>query len=460
MNRIFYIILLLLLLVTGGVLAWQWNIYSENKSDSDFRIIQANETIDIAVTDQAIEINHGIAGLPAGNYVIQNSKDTKVTCQKESKNCQITSNDQLKTNGGTIQLTYQLKKPKASAYVLKNWAVSIKDVNMTQTHVELTHYGKNIGIWAAGATLVGQTKKENISYFVFTGNDGAFPLYYQNKALTKDEKNGFTVYGDSNHAVMKAAEKYEVEPPFTFIISNKVDSFTSTYLLIRPNKEYIVQVLSNRFYNKNYPFKKQEETWLQSLIATYVLDEKAAGKPKKLMTELESDLSKEQLDQFISLLKKNRGHNFSAQYLDTLLSEAAGMDSDYFIRNKSEKSTLRPLYFINQATWYDDNGEETDIESITLDSKRYYSLTQVAQQLGFKMERISSTHLFLSDGSRSFRLYPGKPTFLYNEKAYSIKGELLKEFNNEFYISEDYMLKVFSVFVREKDNELQLLSLH
>lgn len=460
MNRIFFIILLLLLLVTGGVLAWQWNIYSENKSDSDFRTIQATETIDMTVTSKAIEINHMIEGLPAGNYVIQNSKNTKVTCQKESKACQSINKDALKTNGGTIQLIYQLKKPKASAYVLNDWALSIKDVSMTQTHVELTHYGKNIGIWAAGATLVGQTKKENISYSVFTGSDGAFPLYYQSKALTKAENNGFTVYGDTNQTVMKAAERYEVEPPFTLIISNEMKSFTSKFMLIRSNKEYMVQVLSNRFYNKNYPIKKQEEQWLQSLIGAYVLDEKVTGKPKKLMTELEKDLSEEKLEQFTSLLKKNRGQNFSSRYLDTLLSEAAGMNTDYFSRNKSKKSALSPLYFINQATWYDENGEGKDIESITLDSKRYYSLPQVAEQLGFKMERVSPTHLFLSDGSRSFRLYPGKTTFLYNEKVYSIKGELLKEFNNEFYISEDYMLKVFSVFVREKDNELQLFSLN
>lgn len=457
MNRIFYIILLLLLLVTGGVLAWQWNIYSESKSDSNFRTIQASETIDISVKGQMIEINHEIVGLPAGDYTIQNSKDKKVSCL--SKNGQITNKDQLKTNGGTIKLTYQVKKPKASAFVLKNWAVNIKDVNMNHTHVELTHYGKNPGTWAAGATLVGQTKKENISFFVFTGNDGLFPLFYQNKALTKTENNGFTVYGDSNHIVMKAAEKYEVDPPFTFIISNKVDSFTSKFMLIRSNKEDMVQVLSNRFFNKNYPFGKQKEKWLQSLIGSFVLGEKGSGKPDKLMNELKNELSQEQFEQFKLLLKRNRGHHFSASYLDTLLSEAAGMDTDYFTRNKSENSAVSPLYFINQAKWYNDNGESTDITSITLDSKRYYSLTEVAKQLGFKTERISSTHLFLTNGSSSFRLYPGKTTFLYNEKAYSTKGELLKEFNNEYYISEEYMLKVFSVFVREKDNELQLISL-
>ena len=93
-----------------------------------------------------------------------------------------------------------------------------------------------------------------------------------------------------------------------------------------------------------------------------------------------------------------------------------------------------------------------------MNSKRYYSLTQVTEHLGFKMEQISSTHIYLTDGSSSFRLYPGETTFLYNDKAYSIKGELLKELNNEFYISEEYMLKIFNIFVREQDNELQLIS--
>ena len=43
-----------------------------------------------------------------------------------------------------------------------------------------------------------------------------------------------------------------------------------------------------------------------------------------------------------------------------------------------------------------------------------------------------------------------KRTFLYNEKAYSIKGELLKELNNQFYISEEYMLKILIFLFESK----------
>ena len=116
------------------------------------------------------------------------------------------------------------------------------------------------------------------------------------KGLKKVENNGFTVYGDSANTVIKAAIKYEVKSPFTFIISNKVASFTSQFLLIRSNEENMVQVLSNRFYNKNYPFKNKKEKWLQSLIGAYVLDEKVEGKLKKLMVELSKQLSKEEQD--------------------------------------------------------------------------------------------------------------------------------------------------------------------
>ena len=58
---------------------------------------------------------------------------------------------------------------------------------------------------------------------------------------------------------------------------------------------------------------------------------KIEGKTKKLMMELSKQLSQEQQDQFTSLLKENRGHEFSASDLDKLLSETTGMKSDYFI---------------------------------------------------------------------------------------------------------------------------------
>lgn len=458
MNRIFFTLLLLLLLVTGGVLMWQWNIYKENSTD--VQTFESNETISMSVTDHKIEIIHEIRGLPAGNYVLQNINKKQISCQEDKKSCNLSNKAMLKTAGGTIKLTYSLKKSKASAFILYNWAVQIKDVNINQTQVEITHYGKNTGIWAAGANIVGQTRKENISYFVFVGNNGVFPLYYQNKGLKKTENNGFTVYGDLSNTVIKAAKQYEVKPPFTFIISNKVDSFTSESLLIRSNKEKMMQVFSSRFYNKNYPITNKEEKWLQSLIGAYVLDEKVEGKTKKLMIELSKQLSSEQREQFISLLNKNQGHDFSSTYLDALLSEATGMRSNYFDRNKSENRPVSPLYFMNNAKWIDSNGAGSDVESITMNSKRYYSLKQVANYLGFKMVKISNRQIYLTDGSKSYRLYPGESTFLYNDKVYSIKGELLKVLNHKPYISEEYLMKIFNTFVREQDNEFQLISLN
>src|SRR4051794_18623424 len=122
-----------------------------------------------------------------------------------------------------------------------------------------------------------------------------------------------------------------------------------------------------------------------------------------MMTELSKQLSDEQQVAFTSLIKQNHGHAFSAMYLDTLLSKVTGMKSDYFTRNKSENRSLSPLYFMNNAKWYDEKGQGSHIESITMNFNRYYSFTQVAKHLGFTIEPISDTHLYLTDGSRSFR---------------------------------------------------------
>lgn len=459
-NRIFFTLLLLLLLITGGVLTWQWNVFSDKTSDSNSSTYKASETIRMTITNQNIEINHEISGLPAGSYSLQNLKSKQISCQENKKDCMISGKGQIKANGGNIQLTYSLKKSKASAYVLNKWAIELQGVKMSKTRVEITHYGKNTGIWAASAHIVGQTKKENISYFVFEGNEGIFPLYFQNKELKKVEYKGFMVYGDSSKTVIQAAKRYEVKTPFTFIITNKISSFTSKYLLIRPSKGHIVDVLSGRYYHTNYHFKNKKEKWLQSLIGAYVLDEKIEGKSKKMMTELTKQLSGEQLVAFTSLLKEKRGQEFSTNELDKLLSDVTGLKSDYFYRNKSENRPLSPLYFINNVKWYDQKGVGSEVESITMNSKRYFSFTQVTRNLGFTTVPISDSQIYLTDGTRSFRLYPGESTFLYNGKAYSIKGELLMELNNKFYIGEEYLLKIFNIMVREKDNELQLVSLN
>lgn len=461
MHRIFITILLLLLVVTGGVLFWQWNIYSE-KSAGLNQNSKANEIIHMEINDHTIKIIHEISGLPAKSYHLVNPKKSKVSCQEGKQDCKLLGkqNPMIKTKGGTIQLSYTLHRPIVSAYVLDKWAIELGGVDMTKTRVEITHYGKKVGVWAAGAHLVGQTKKENISYFVFEGTEGVFPLYYQNKTLKQVEADGVTVYGELSNAVFKAVKQYEVKKPCTLIVSNKVSPYSSEHLLIGRSKDKITQVLANRYYNKNYPFKEKSEKWLQSLIGAYVLGEQVEGKSKLMIAELSKQLTAEQQATFVDLVKTNQGNEFSAALLDKWLTKVTGLKTNYFKSNKIEKAKLSSLVFINNVKWYDKKGNSSDVESVTLNSKRYYLLKQIATNLGFQYEIISDNHIYLTNGKKTFRFFPGEKTFLYNETAYSTNGELLKKMNNKFYISEEYLFKIFSVMVREQDHELQLISLN
>jgi hypothetical protein len=323
--------------------------------------------------------------------------------------------------------------------------------------VEVTHNGKNAGVWAAGATLVGQANKDTLSYFVFEGNEGIFPLFFQKQSLKRVEKNGIVVYGTPSHTLIQTVETYEVEAPRTFIITNNVPPFSSENLWIGRSPATMAKALSEQEMVKKYPFQKKEEKWLHSFIAAYVLGDKAEGKARALIAELENKLTTKQLAAFKEALKKEQGHEFSAAFMDEVLSRITDRKTPYFENNKVKKRKLISLYFVNNAKWIDKDGERS-VESITMNNTRYYLLTDITENLGFTYEKLS-THLYLTNGATSFRLYPGKTTFLYNEKAYSIKGDLLMEFRNQFYISEKYVRKVFSIFVREKDNQLELVSL-
>lgn len=461
MRRIVIVFLLLLLSVTSGVLYWQWTIYSEKSAEVKRTSYKASEMIRMDVTAKTIDITHEILGLPATSFVVKNPRNVKISCQENKKKCTFTDKQKtkIKTNGGTIKFTYTLRKPKADAYVLDNWALTLKDVTIHKTSVELTHHGKDAVTWAAGATLVGQTKKGKINYFVFEGVEGVFPLYFQKQVMKQVEEHGFVIYGDTSQKIIEYAKQYEVETPFTFIISTKRSSFSAEHLLIGRSKANIMQVLANRYYQKNYPFKAKEEKWLQSFIGVYVLDEQAEGKAKQLITELSKQLTEEQQTAFVALLNNNKGQGFSAARLDGYLSEVTGLKTNYFVSNKVEKNKRKSLVFINNAKWYDKQGNSSEIDSITKNSTRYYDLKQVAKKLGFEYEGINDDQIYLTNGKRSYRLFPGEKTFFYNGTAYSIKGDLLKKINNKYYVTEEYLPKIFRVIVREQDGELQLGSL-
>jgi len=461
-KRLFFTILFLLLLIMGGVLFWQWNVYLEKQSAQSKHIsYQVNETIHMEVKGRYIEVEHEFFGLPTGNYQLNFQKSIKPVCQEDDKSCQQSGNQKqnLETNGGTLRFTYKLKKSTSQAFVLDNWAVQLEQVKIENTRVEITDYSNKVGIWAAGARLIGETEKEKISYYVFEGREGTFPLYYQQKKSKQFEAGDVMVYGASSGRLVQAVQKYEAIAPITLIITTAASPFSSEHLLIGPSVDKLAHVLSKRYYQTYYPFSNKKERWLQSVIGAYVRDEKPKGKAKQLYEELAKGLTKEQQAAFVSVLKKKRGQEFSAEYLDELLSNVTGLVTHYFELNKVKSHKVHPLIFINQAKWLNRDGEHSVVQSVTVRLKRYYLLEQVTEKLGFHAEWVNQ-HFYLNNGSKTFRLYPGKKVFLYNEKAHSVEGTLLTQFNNQYYISEDYMLKVFNVFVREQNNELELVDLN
>lgn len=450
-----------MLLAIGGLLTWQWNLYSV-QGNSITSLDNTSETIDLTVNRDNIQIKHKISGVPAGSYQIKGLNYKKFTCHEDNKACHFSKKqtNKLITNGGTLLFTYKIKKINQTAFVLNHWAVQLQGVNIKNTRVEITNNGKNTGVWAAGASLIGETNKENISYFVFEGKEGVFPLYFQKQPLKKVKQDGIIVYGDHTGKLLQVANKSEVQLPYTLIISDKVKPFSSPHLRIVSSKTQIKQLLIAQYGKKNFPIQKKGEEWLQFFLTSYVLNEKMDGKSLKLKTELEKELTHKQQATFLSLIKKEKGHPFSATFLDELLSKATGLDTNYFENNKIQNKKFIPLYFINHAKWVDKNGDGTNVESITIQSQRYFLLKDITTCLGFNYEIINHNQIYITNGSTSFRLYPGENTFLYNDKAYSIKDHLLMEFNHQFYINEKYLLKIFNVFVREQNGELQIISLN
>lgn len=458
-KRTFFLTLLLLLLSIGGILLWQWNVYSENKKINESNAKYAvDEIIQINATGSQLKIKHEIANLPKGTYELIIQKAKKLTCSKQGDNCEKDGHNITKSDGGVLVLNYTVAKPKKAAFVLHNWAVKLKNVDVERSTVEITDTSKDSGVWASGGKRIGAKKKDLIKYYLFEGQDGSYPLYYQEKNIKHNVKGVFTVYGHLPKGLLKKVKAYH-EGPLTIVFTNYPITFESKSLIVVPNQSKAIQAVRNQYVMEHYPFEKESEQWLGTYIAGQISNEKGEGKVKKMIAGIDKGLTEEEKTKFISLLENEEGATFTAKRLDQLLTEAVSHESKYFRSNRNQAKAYVSLQFMGTSTWMNIQGESSEIPFVRYQTKNYYPLKTIAENLNFKYEAISKEQIYLTNNSQSYRFFIGEKTFLYNEKVHSVSGQLLKRINDEVYVNEAYLLKVFNVMIRESSQGKQLISL-
>lgn len=178
MGRIFTSSILIILLVTSGILFWQWHVYSEEKESSvTLPSSKVEQYVQIQQNNQSLQVTQKLSNLQKGTYEIDNPLKVKYTIEGQEK-----ANNVVSVPEDNQSVTFHYIIPfnsKDGSSLLTDWVLELRDIQTVKSTVEVTVSSNVKGSWAAAAPQIGSAKKEFIDYYVFEQAGPVFPVYYQ-----------------------------------------------------------------------------------------------------------------------------------------------------------------------------------------------------------------------------------------------------------------------------------------
>lgn len=463
MRRTFVMSLLLLILATGGMLFWQWNVYSEGQEQlGQDKLPIVQQHVQIQHNQNELKVIHTISNLKKGTYAIKNPLNVEYVINgKKSNHRFLTVND----NEAKVEFQYSIPfDANSSSTLLLDWAIQLENVEMSLSEVEITVTSNRTGSWAAASKQMGKAKKENIDYYVFKREGAVFPLYYQEGELNHQSlDNGLIIYYEdySKLDVDQLSSLFTDFPELkdrVVLFTSKHQEIVWTDLIMlndTKNMDRLEKKLSFLYVDALFPFKEATEKWQQNILADLYKGKQLGGaKTVTMMEELEQNLTEEEVNSFLKrVLRQNQ--LLSTAILDEILSSVKGLSTSFFSLNKEENKPVVPLYFSDQRIIVID-GQRLQSSMIYYKGQSWMPLMDIVEKAGYSYSIMNDGHVLLTKDSDSLRLYPEKNVFILNGVDYSVPTNPVTALKDELYIQEGWITDIFDFKVMKEEGRITI----
>ncbi len=466
MRRAVYLLAFILLIATGGIMLWQWHVYSEVLGQSDEEKTTAVEQlIHIEQTNKRLSVEQTIVGLKAGTYNIGNPMEVAYTIKGENEMAPAN----VRVEEGQNEITFLYDIPfewNGVSTLLTNWAVDLESTDTVKTKVVLTVTADDkSGSWAAGAPLIGKVKKEKIDYYVFENEGPVYPLYYQSEELlyAKVENNLAIFYEEGSQINVEKVTDLLGELSSLknriIILTSKHDSLNRDDILVLDNRLSIDQLRNELAFmevNAVFPFQNDEERWQQFIIYNLAEDTYLGGvKAKEMLEILKRDLLEHEVDLFVQLVEGSN-QPLSSTLLDELLSSALNKRTQFFSLNSKESEELIPLYFYDELNIVV-NGVTLEEPIVYIDNKKLIPFLAIITQAGFQNEIMDSGEILLTRAEDTLRMYPDKNVFILNGTDYSVKTTPITVLQGKLYIYENWLRDILGIKLKKQQGIITVM---
>lgn len=473
MFRTSFFIFIILSAAIGGILFWQWKDYSDNNgAPGHLQTESALQQITVESAANELKISQSISGLIDGKeYKVSiPEKVSSWNCLKVGGNpCD--SKDQFPdtymAEDGKIVFSYSIFfKKNLSALLLNNWIISLPDVSIDHTKLEIIDYARRGGSWAAGLPLKGYKHFDFIDYFVFEGESESFSLYWQKEPL-HEVKNvpEIRLLAESKNTKPVTITSLNSLSDFPYLTVVVTDNYPETdgegVIVVKKNiqRDVLVRKVFDHYFRAKFSKAEIEEKWLADVLADCFTKQKSRSvKGEKIIQELTAKLSDRELNAFLSSVIQEKAV-LSAKILDERLSKQKGLKTQFFTLNKNEDASFVPLYFFDSRKVFINGKERKGIEILYQNEKRLFPLIEILAGLGYEVKHFADEKtLVLNKGKNKYRFYTDRNIFVYNKEDYGLLENPFLLINGKVYIEEKWLMALFKIYIKENKHQINIFS--
>ncbi|HEY4553757.1 MAG TPA: stalk domain-containing protein [Bacillaceae bacterium] len=458
----------LLFLLSGSMLLYQWNGYSNELADIPEKNVE--QTIQVLHQSGQFTIDQTINGLDEGQYhiVFPEQAEGMVCTDDKQRDCSMDMNGRLTVGTGNsgIRLSYHLPaQESAGQLLLEDWSAKLKDVDVTSTRVQVTERVWRSGEWIAAAETIGTEKMEMLDYYVFESDGPAPPMYWQDEPLIKTNAADNLVIFSEGPLKWDYSSLEQLPEPlsngeklYAIISDRPLQTKNDSFLTLSLNQgiESLKEEAARRRMKEHFSLP-DEELWLAD-VAVSVLMGYPAGNAKagKMYSELKNKLGAEQFDTWLHSLLDSNVKKWDSKKMDEAIFNTTGYKTAFFTENRIEEESLKPLFFSDGRDIYIGGKRAPDVFLVHRDGKSYITLHPLLEALGYTVSIQGKEKMEARKTGETYLFYPGKRLFLYNGHQFGLRSVPVLQINGSSYMDTAYLKTVFHVIVTEKERTISI----
>jgi hypothetical protein len=455
-----------LVIIIGAVLFVQYQVYSD-RAQTEVNEFNYTQEIEVVIRDNSLDVRHHFKNLPNQQVNVNlPSSALEVECFLEtSSSCERLSEDRKSFQAGdvrsqSISYVIPLTQPLTANFILKNIFASLPLGEATYSIVHITTDSQIVGQWVTGLPLIGQQQLKLVNYAMFSGDGQVKDLYWTpNNTTVQKISEQLTVYSNEpvSAQLKEALGKMKLlsEEHMAIVQSDVVEPSYRMLFLPSISVESVQSSLTLSQIETMYNFEESVPLWVKEMIASFLTGTIIGSeKTEQIVLKISELMTDRQLESWKEQLKNLKGNQVTMQVLDDTLSSVLNSETNFLVKN-SEVQSVYPFYNIDTRDVLLNSKEIEQMGIIYYEGRVLYKAQPLLEALGYNAYEGENGY-YVNNETRVFRFPKEHGFYVYNQRRYDTSAQPIVKLQDEYYVEETWMQRLFLVELTKKDSTINI----